>query len=167
MVCVGRDLRAHLILLFHGQGHLSPDQTAPSPVQPGLGQFQGWEGSDNTATAFKTLLLAINSSSSFLSLFPGYSHCVLSLNLPGLHCHCLFCHFLPLQQCPPLFNNRTTHGQRAWKPENKLHYSISLKDFTKHQLKSLKEAPESLPAAAQAEHHHLCKWRVIHIITQL
>jgi len=26
----------------HEQGHLQPDQVAQSPVQPGLGCFQGW-----------------------------------------------------------------------------------------------------------------------------
>lgn len=28
--------------LYRGQGHLSPDQAALRPIQPGLGYFQGW-----------------------------------------------------------------------------------------------------------------------------
>jgi len=43
MVWVGRDLKDQLIPTpCHGQGHLPPDQVAPSPIQPGLECFQGW-----------------------------------------------------------------------------------------------------------------------------
>ena len=42
-VCVGRDLEDHLSPPpCHGQGHLPLSQVTPSPVQPGLGHFQGW-----------------------------------------------------------------------------------------------------------------------------
>ncbi|NXG55756.1 PR40A factor, partial [Hemiprocne comata] len=38
-----RDLKDHLVPNpLHGQGHLPPDQVAPSPIQPALEHFQGW-----------------------------------------------------------------------------------------------------------------------------
>jgi len=44
MVWAGRDLKDHLVPTpspCHEQGHLSLDQVAQSPVQPGLEHFQG------------------------------------------------------------------------------------------------------------------------------
>jgi len=42
MVYVGRDLEDRLVQpSWHGQGHLPLGQVAQSPVQPGLGHFQG------------------------------------------------------------------------------------------------------------------------------
>ena len=43
MVWVGKDLKAHPVSTpCHGQGHLPPDQVAPSPVQPSPEHCQGW-----------------------------------------------------------------------------------------------------------------------------
>ena len=43
IVWVGRNLKApNSASPCHGQGHLTLAQAAPSPVQPGLGHFQGW-----------------------------------------------------------------------------------------------------------------------------
>jgi len=43
MVWVGRDLKDHLVYNppCHGKGHHPLDQVAPSPIEPGLEQFQG------------------------------------------------------------------------------------------------------------------------------
>ena len=42
LVWVGRDLIDHPVPApCHGQGHLPPDQAAPSPIQPGLEHCQG------------------------------------------------------------------------------------------------------------------------------